>query len=122
MMDQIEAKVPTIYAVTDKFGSPTYAPDFAVLFEELITGNDWGTYHTVSGGSCSRYDVAKEMLSILGREDIVLEPASSLFFQTTFFAPRPPSEAMRNYVLDLQSRNNMRGWKEALADYLKDWA
>lgn len=117
IMDQIEAKVPTIYAVTDKLGSPTSSLDFAVLFEKLITGDDWGTYHTVSTGSCSRFDVARAILDYFD-SDIELLPASSLFFQTTFHAPRPASECMRNYVLDLQGKNSMRDWKVALEDYL----
>jgi len=121
IMDQVEAGVTTIYAVADKFGTPTYAPDFAQCFEALIQSDDYGTYHMVSNGNCTRFDVAREILNVIGRDDIELLPASSAFFATTFFAPRPTSEVMRNYVLDLTGRNSMRPWREALAEYLKDW-
>jgi len=121
VMTQIHDGVDTIHAVSDKFGSPTYAPDFAACFETLIRSGDYGTYHTVNAGSCSRYDVARAILDILGRYDIALRPASSSFFSERFFAPRPTSEAMRNYVLDLQGKNTMRPWRDALEDYLKAW-
>lgn len=116
--EQLDAGVKTIYAVTDKKGSPTYAPDFAILFERLISGGDYGLYHTVSTGACSRYDVARAIVEILKYDDVEVLPASSLFFQTVFHAPRPASEVMRNYVLDLQDRNTMRPWRDALEDYL----
>lgn len=122
VMDQIEAKVDTIFAVVDKMGTPTYAKDFSRCFETLITGSDYGTYHMVSPGACSRFEVAQAILEILGRDDITLRPASSAFFGSTFHAPRPTSEVMRNYVLDLTGKNRMRPWRDALVDYLKEWA
>lgn len=116
--EQLDAGVKQIHAVIDKSGSPTYAPDFAILFERLITGNDYGTYHTVSTGTCTRYDVARAIVEILKRDDVEVLPVSSLFFATTFHAPRPASESMRNYCLDLVDANSMRPWREALEDYL----
>ena len=121
IVDQIDAGVTDIVAVVDKVGSPTYSKDFAAIIERLITSDDYGTYHCVSGGQCTRFDVAQAIIEILGRDDITLKPASSGFFATTFHAPRPASEAMRNYCLDLISANGMRPWREALADYLKEW-
>lgn len=118
--EQIESGVDTIVAVADKFGTPTYAPDFARCFEELITSGDYGTYHMVSNGACSRYDVACAIIEILDL-DIEVKQASSAFFASTFYAPRPTSEVMRNYTLDLCGKNYMRPWREALEDYLKDW-
>ena len=121
ILSQINDGAEIIHAVKDKFGSPTFAPDFAKCFESLITSGDYGTYHMVSSGECSRYDVARAILDILGRDDIVLSGTSSNYFIADFYAPRPTSEVMRNYVLDLTGRNSMRPWREALEDYLRDW-
>lgn len=121
VVNQINEGVKVIHGVVDKFGTPTYAPDFARIFEQLITSDDYGTYHVTSPGSCSRYDVACAIVEILGA-DVEVRKASSTFFASTFYAPRPISEVMQNYVLDLTGRNTMRPWREALADYLKDWA
>ena len=121
IVDQINAGVTTIHAVSDKFGSPTYAPDFAKCFESLITSGNYGTYHMVSPGSCSRYEMAQAIVEILGVE-VEVRPTSSTFFASTFFAPRPTSEVMQNYVLELSGLQTMRPWREALAEYLKEWA
>ncbi len=120
MMSQIEAGEPTLYAVDDKFGSPTYAPDFADRFESLIQSENFGTYHMASGGSCSRFDVAEAIAAISGA-NVEVKPISSDHFATEFFAPRPRSEVMRNYVMDLEGSNTMRPWRDALEDYLREW-
>ena len=57
ILGQIRDGATQIFAVKDKLGSPTYAPDFAKCFESVITSR-YGTYHMVSPGQCSRYDVA----------------------------------------------------------------
>ena len=121
IMNQINDGAEIIYAVKDKLGSPTYSADFAKCFESLIMSGDYGTYHMVSPGRCSRYDMARAILDILGRDDIVLVPTASAHFAPTFYAPRPESEVMRNYVLDLTNRNTMRPWRDALEDYLREW-
>lgn len=121
IMKQIEAGAPLIRAVNDKIGTPTYAKDFAECFAELIGSNRYGTYHMASPGSCSRFDVAKAIVDIRGRQDIVVMPVDSTYFAENFFATRPPSEAMRNMVLELEGRNTMRPWREALAEYLQEW-
>ena len=121
IMDQIANGVKVIHAVSDLFGSPTYSPDFAKCFESLITSGNYGTYHMVSPGSCSRYEMAQAIVEILG-VDVEVRPASSLFFASTFFAPRPTSEVMENFVLTLEGKNTMRDWRVALEEYLKEWA
>lgn len=116
---QLESGSKTIHAVTDRYGTPTYAPAFSEIVERLMKTKLFGTYHLACRGRASRYDVAAEILRILGREDIELKPVSSEFFSEEYFAPRPVSEEMRNFVLELRSMNDMPPWKEALEEYLK---
>jgi dTDP-4-dehydrorhamnose reductase len=68
--------------------------------------------------------VAKEILGILGRDDIILKPVDSNYFAKEFPTPRPPSEALANYMLKLKGLDTIRTWQEGLRDYLKayDWA
>ncbi len=123
IMRQLDRGALEIHAVVDKIGTPTYATDFAACFEELICSDRFGTYHMASPGSCSRFDVALAIVEMLGYGDAVtVRAASSSYFKSEFFAPRPPSEVMRNYVLDMEGRNGMRPWRDALADYLKAWS
>lgn len=123
ILHQLDAGSTLIHAVADKFGTPTYAPDFAKCFETLVTSERYGTYHMASPGKPSRLDVALAIVELLGYADeVTVRACSSSHFQAAFFAPRPTSECMRNYVLDLEGRNTMRPWREALADYLGAWS
>jgi dTDP-4-dehydrorhamnose reductase len=70
-------------------------------------------------GRGTRYDVAKRILHIMGLEhEVKLVEVDSEFFREAFPAPRPRSEMMRNYLLDLQGLNTMRPWEESLDEYL----
>jgi dTDP-4-dehydrorhamnose reductase len=118
IIDQVRDGADTVYAVTDKLGTPTYAPDFSRCLLGLIESGVPGLYHMACGGEGSRYDVAERILEVLGREDITLAPVTSEYFAEEFPSARPPSEIMRNMVLDLQGMNTMRPWRVALEEYL----
>ena len=60
--------------VSDEFGNPTYAPDLAAAIAQLIETNHFGIYHLVNGGSCSRYEFAREILRQAGRPDVAVTP------------------------------------------------
>jgi dTDP-4-dehydrorhamnose reductase len=107
-----------ICAVHDKFGTPTYTKDFAANLELLVQSGAYGTYHMVCEGGGTRYDVACEIVSILGRKDVVVTPVTSDFFAEEYFAPRPRSEMMVNRALSQAGLNRMRSWQEALVDYV----
>ena len=108
-----------IRAVNDRWGTPTYTHDFALNLFKLLDSRQYGTYHMVCEGSGTRYDVAKEILSISGHDDIELVPVESTFFESNYFAPRPISEMMTNANLSALGINFMRPWREALHDYIK---
>jgi dTDP-4-dehydrorhamnose reductase len=118
ILDQLREGRTVVHAVDDKFGTPTYAPDFGRCFAALIESDLVGLYHMACGGEGTRYDVAAHMLDVLGRDDVELVAVDSEFFRDEFPSVRPRSEIMRNMVLDLQGMNTMRPWREALEDYL----
>ncbi len=118
VVSQIKSGATTIHAVTDKLGTPTYTEDFARNLLVLIGTPFYGLYHMTCEGSGSRLDVARAILDYYGRTDIELVPVESSFFAETYFAPRPRSEMMRNYVLELRDLNLMRPWRVALRAYL----
>lgn len=119
ILDQLRDGASTIYAVSDKLGTPTYTPDFARCFLGLVDSGVYGLYHMACGGEGSRYDVAARILEVLGRTDVDLVEVDSDFFKEEFPSERPRSEIMRNMALDLQGMNTMRPWPVALADYLE---
>ena len=119
VIDQLRAGATTIRAVTDKLGTPTYTEDFARNMLELIETPFYGRYHMACLGEGSRYDVAREIVEFYGRHDVRVVPVTSEAFADEYPAPRPRSEMMRNYMLELRGMNRMRPWREALHEYLK---
>lgn len=120
IIKQINSGAKTIHAVIDKFGTPTYTVDFSKCLSQLILTEYYGLYHMVCSGEGTRYDVAKEILKILGKSDIKLIPVKSEFFSKDYPVPRPKSEMMENMMLDLRDMNTMRSWKEGLKEYLTE--
>lgn len=108
IIKQINEGAKEIYAVTDKLGTPTYAPDFSKVLSKLLRTNQYGLYHLARKGSGTSYDVARKILEFLGRTDIEPIPVTSEFFSKTYPAPRPRLEMMRNFMLDLRGMNTMR--------------
>lgn len=118
ILGQIVSGAKKIHAVNDRFGTPTYTHDFALNLFRLLDTKKYGTYHMVCEGTGTRYDVARAILDIAGRDDIELVSVDSSFFAGNYFAPRPVSEMMTNANLAALGINLMRPWREALQDYI----
>ena len=103
-------------AVNDKFGSPTYTVDLAKGIFGFIESGLYGRYHCVNTGCVSRLEMAREIVNAAGIERCNLVGVSSDEFPLP--APRPRMEAMRNYRFELLGLAPMRGWKEALGEYV----
>ena len=114
VLDQIRAGSHTIHAVTDKLGTPTYTEDFAANLLALIGTDGYGLYHMACRGDGSRFDVAVELLRLIGRDDVEVVGVTSDYFVEAYPAPRPSSEMMRNLMLDIRGLNRMRPWQAAL--------
>ena len=121
IMRQLDEGSKRIYAVKDKIGTPTYAPAFSKMLHKIVKNGYFGTYHLACKGMATRFDVAKHILGTLGRKDVELKAVLSSYFEKEYFAPRPRSEEMRNYVLDFRGMNEMPPWEEALEAYLKKY-
>lgn len=119
IIDQLRAGATTIRAVTDKLGTPTYTEDFAQNMLALLQTPFYGRYHMACLGEGSRYDVAREIVAFYGRSDVAVVPVTSEAFADEYPAPRPRSEMMRNYMLELRGLNRMRPWRVALREYLR---
>jgi dTDP-4-dehydrorhamnose reductase len=118
IVTQLGAGARQIHAVTDRFGSPTYAPDFAVALERLVRTAPPGLYHMTCEGAASRFDVARQILDCLGRDDVALVPVTSDRFADRFPTRRPRSEILRNRALEDLGAKPMRPWQHAIAEYL----
>lgn len=121
ILQQIADDKKEIYAVNDRWGTPTYAYDFAKNLFTLLATRKYGIYHMACEGKGTRYDVAKEILHICRRPDIKLRPVNSDFFKVEYFAPRPSSEMMYNVNLRKLGLNKMRPWQISLKHYIESY-
>jgi dTDP-4-dehydrorhamnose reductase len=101
--------------VTDEVGNPTSASDLADGIVKLIDSEQYGTYHLVNEGACSRYEFAREVLSLAGIQDVGLIPILSSEFQRA--STPPPYGALKN-ICGLANGIVLRSWQDALADYM----
>jgi dTDP-4-dehydrorhamnose reductase len=123
IMRQVRDGKKEFHAVTDKLGSPCYTWDMAAAIYFLLDNGHSGTFHGACDGVASRADVARHILSELGRDDVVLHEVTSAHFAKDYGASRPASEAFKNNRLKALNPSLTRDWKEALTNYIRrhDW-
>ena len=122
LMKQLKEGKKELFIVDDKDGTPTYTHDFARTVKELINKKYWGLYNCVCGGQTSRFEVAAELLNILGlKNNVILTKVSSDYFKETYFAERPASERLLTKKLDLRGVNKMKNWKVSLENYINKY-
>lgn len=121
IIEQLDEGKETLYVVKDKWGTPTYTEDFSNCLSRLVLTPFYGLYHMVCRGKGTRFDVATEIVKILGRNDVKISPVGSNHFAKTYFAPRPRSEMLENFMLELRGLNTMRLWQDSLKDYLTEY-
>jgi len=120
ILKQIRDGQKDIYAVDDKFGTPTYTKDFCKNLAQLIKTEYYGVYNMVCRGSASRYDIAKEIVKVLNYPDINVHSVHSDYFAKTYPVNRPRSEMLDNFMLELRNLNQMRNWREIIAEYIEE--
>lgn len=119
LMKQLKDGKKELFIVNDKLGTPTFTHDFARNAKLLIEKRFWGVYNMVCGGETGRFEVAQELIKVLGKEnEVKVTEVSSDYFKATYFAARPASERLVNKKLDLRGLNVMRDWKVCLQEYV----
>ncbi len=103
--------------VADEVGNPTYVADLAQAIVALIETHAYGIYHGVNAGAASRYEFAKEILRLSGREHIPVEPITLAEFQR---ASSPPPYAPLENNAAAALGIVFRPWQEALAEFLTE--
>lgn len=105
----------SLKVVADEVGNPTYVVDLAHAIVALIQTHAYGIYHGVNVGIASRYDFAREVLRLSGREHIPVEPITLAQFQRT---STPPAFAPLVNTAAAALGITFRPWQEALAEFL----
>jgi dTDP-4-dehydrorhamnose reductase len=104
-----------LQVVTDEVGSPTYVVDLARAIAQLVHSEQYGIYHLVNAGSCSRLEFAREILRLTGHAAVPVEPTTLAAFQRD---STPPPYAPLANVAGAAIGIQLRPWQQALADFL----
>lgn len=102
--------------VADQTGSPTHTRDLAVILLSLFDSPLYGTYHIVNSGACSWYELAKRTLELAGVTRMAVHPIPASLYPSP--TQRPRFSVLRRYALELQGKDVLRPWDEALAEFL----
>ena len=114
-MKQIKNGKKELFIVNDKDGTPTYTHDFAKNVKLLLEKEFWGLYNMVCGGQTSRLEVAKELILLLKKNNVIkLTEVDSDYFSKEYFAERPPNERLVNKKLDLERNKYYEGLENCI--------
>lgn len=101
--------------VDDEIGSPTFVIDLAQAIVQLVASGQYGIYHFGNDGFCSRFDMAREILRLSGRQSVTIEPvALSEFKRDSTPPPFAPLVNVAGAAIGIQ----LRPWQAALAEFI----
>jgi dTDP-4-dehydrorhamnose reductase len=103
----------TLSVVTDQVGGPTYTGDLARFALELVLRRaERGLYHFANKGTASWYDFAKEIQTLTGLRDCLIQPVLTKDFPRK--APRPANSCFELTKASRALGREPRPWREAL--------
>ena len=99
----------------NQYAAPTSAKELAKVIRYFIDNEEYGLYHVVCPGSCSRYEFARTILEYSGKAGeldlypVVIEDSA-----------RPTYSVLDNMILRLTGIEEPKEWKAALKEYLDE--
>ncbi len=105
-------------AISDAYGTPTYASDLAARLRELAERDVPGLYHVVNAGDGTSYEgFARAALEIAGLPDAEIESVEMDSLQRP--APRPRNSRLRCLLSEAIGLAPLPDWRDALARFIK---
>ncbi|MFA5927769.1 MAG: dTDP-4-dehydrorhamnose reductase [Candidatus Margulisiibacteriota bacterium] len=101
--------------VADQVGGPTYTRDLAEKSWEAINVGLKGIVHITNQGYCSWADLAEKIFTLRGLK-VIVNRCPSTDYPTP--AARPMNSRLANARLVKTGMPLLRGWEEAVAEYL----
>ncbi len=105
----------TMEVPNNQYAVPTSAKELAKVIRYFIDNEEYGLYHVVCPGSCSRYEFARTILEYSGKAGeldlypVVIEDSA-----------RPTYSVLDNMMLRLTGIEEPKEWKTALKEYLDE--
>ena len=105
----------TMEVPNNQYAAPTSAKELAKVIRYFIDNEEYGLYHVVCPGSCSRYEFARTILEYSGKAgDLDLYPV------VIEDSARPTYSVLDNMMLRLTGIEEPKEWKTALKEYLDE--
>ena len=104
-----------VQVVGDQIGNPTWTEDIAYQTQMVIERELHGTYHATSEGSCSWFELAKEVFNVM---KMPVELAECTSAELSRPAKRPSNSVLSNAALERVGANRMRPYQLALWEFL----
>lgn len=114
---QLDAGRRELSVVADQEGSPTYAHDLADAIVRLVEAEITGVIHVVNDGRASWFEVAREIVALLGVDAEVVPTTSGASGRP---APRPPFSVLDTALLQEVLGAPLPAWRDALRRYLAE--
>jgi dTDP-4-dehydrorhamnose reductase len=105
--------------VIDQRGRPSYTRDLSELTMQLVERGCTGLYHVTNEGSCSWFELARHALDCAGMSDADVAPVATGEYPLP--APRPSNSVLANTRLLREGVAPLRHWREAVAEYVRDF-
>lgn len=105
----------TMEVPNNQYAAPTSAKELAKVIRYFIDNEEYGLYHVVCPGSCSRYEFARTILEYSGKAGeldlypVVIEDSA-----------RPTYSVLDNMMFRLTGIEEPKEWKTALKEYLDE--
>ena len=105
-------------AISDTYGTPTYAKDLAVRLRELAEKNVPGIYHVVNSGPGVTFEeFTRKAVALIGNSEVVVETVSAEALNRP--AKRPRNSRLRCLLTEKVGLPPMRDWESALEEFCK---
>ena len=106
-----------IKAISDAYGTPTYAKDLAVRLRELAEKNVAGIYHVVnSGPGVSFEEFTRKAVALVGNSEVVVEAVSADALNRP--AKRPRNSRLRCLLTEKIGLPPLRDFESALEEFV----
>lgn len=115
-IQQLADERGSLQVVTDEVASPTFVPDLVSAILRLIETGQYGVYHFVNSGYCSRLEFARKILDLSGRAGVPVEPITLADYPRPSTPPKfSPLANLCGAALGL----TLPPWEEALERFLR---
>lgn len=108
---------PSLKVVNDQTGNLTNSEDLIYHMLKIVQSEEYGIYHCSGNGECSRFDIARKIISTLKIPCTLSSIKSAELNQQ---AKRPEYSSLDNMMLRCTVGDKMRHWESALEDFVKN--